>query len=297
MIIQPWAKWLVMLTLSIAVHAIVVASYFVVADVTVSGGSAIDEGESGIEVGLGQQGSYVDMTNQLLAADAPKKEQTKREVKPIEPVKTKKVVEPKPKPKLVPKKTEPEPQAKLKIKPKVTKPVVSNKPEAIVKQGDYSLAKENPAVKVEPLIESETAKPDLTTPETETKELAQKNKQSSKASIKATGSASNESSGGFKGSNRNYFSHLSAWLNKYKGYPIEAKRLKQEGVVHVQFTIGPTGKVLATSIKKSSGYSLLDKDALNVLTLADPLPAPPERLKRDRLTLVIPIDFSLITNN
>lgn len=282
-----------MLTLSISFHLLIALIYFASANSTVKGGSSFGDGEEGIDIGLGQMGSYADMANQLLAADVPPKkteeiktqqQPPKKELIPI----TEPVVEKLPTPVKPVKKV-------VKKKPKA---VVTKKPTTMAKSGDYQLKEKTVQIEQPPEVVEKNESDEKQIDEA-TAPIKEKIEQlvTSKASIKATGVARDKSNGGFKGSNRSYFSHLSAWLNKFKGYPIEAKKLKQEGVVQVQFTIGPLGNVLAKSIKKSSGSQLLDQYALTVLTLANPLPEPPERLKRERLTLVIPINFSLITNN
>jgi len=302
MLAKSWLKWLVMLSLSISFHLLIALSYFASADHAIEAGSAFGDGEEGIDIGLGQTGSYATMANQLLAADAPPKKTD--EVKELEPV-----IEPMIEP-IVEKLPTPVSPIKKPIKPTVIKPpkiskaVVANKPATMAKSGDYLLNEktaqlERPLEVLEKNDHDHDHEQDKTQEQTDDAAPIKAKKEqlvSSTASVKGTGVARDKSNGGFKGSNRNYFTHLSAWLNKFKGYPIEAKKLKQAGVVQVQFTLGPLGNVLAKSIKTSSGYQLLDQYALTVLTRANPLPEPPERLKRERLTLVIPIDFSLITN-
>lgn len=285
-----------MLSLSVIFHGLVIISYFAVAESSALGGSAMGEGENGINIGLGLSGSYVDMANQLLAADVPA-DKTPPPIK--EAVNTLKVKE------ILPKKAVAVAPA-LPEKAKPVKPVnkvpenaasVAKKMPEVAKQGSYKLTEKTPLAKPTKVQNSIDATTENKTEEAEQATITQPQKTPSKASILGTGSGSTKSAGGFKGSNQDYFTHLMAWLNQYKRYPIDAKKLKQQGIVQLQFTLNPMGKILAKSIKKSSGYSLLDQSALTMLTQAEPLPAPPEQLQRERLTLVIPINFSLITNH
>ena len=48
-------------------------------------------------------------------------------------------------------------------------------------------------------------------------------------------------------------------------------------------------------VKNGSGYPALDRAALDMVERANPVPAIPDALARDRLSLAIPIEFSLIT--
>jgi protein TonB len=119
--------------------------------------------------------------------------------------------------------------------------------------------------------------------------------QGSKAMKQASGRADSDQNGGSPGDIQGYFAELMAWLNQHKDYPAELKKQKQQGTVTVKFTIDQTGKVLGATVKNSSGIAALDHAALDVLKRASPLPAIPAFMKRQQLTLAIPIDYALRT--
>lgn len=93
-----------------------------------------------------------------------------------------------------------------------------------------------------------------------------------------------------------YFSLVSAHLNRRKTYPAEAKKARQHGVVTVRFTVDRNGAVSGAGIKKSSGHDLLDRATLDLLQRVAPLPRMPSSMQRERVTLSLPIDYSLRTS-
>lgn len=86
---------------------------------------------------------------------------------------------------------------------------------------------------------------------------------------------------------------LLAHLESKKRYPPSAQRLRQEGVVHVRFTMDRAGRVLTARIERASGRSLLDREALALLERAQPLPPPPVEVQGATLELVAPVEFFL----
>jgi periplasmic protein TonB len=103
-------------------------------------------------------------------------------------------------------------------------------------------------------------------------------------------------SGSKAGNAKVYFREIMAWLAQHKTYPVELKKAKQEGVVVLKFTINKRGDLLQSTVEKSSGVPAIDQAALNMLRSASPLPGLPRFIDKDQITLVIPIEYSLITN-
>ncbi len=90
-----------------------------------------------------------------------------------------------------------------------------------------------------------------------------------------------------------YGSRLAAWLNKHKRYPRRAQELGQQGTVKIRFTIDATGKVLSSHLLQSSGSMLLDREVRALVYRASPMPPIPKNLARTKLTVTVPIRFSL----
>lgn len=80
-------------------------------------------------------------------------------------------------------------------------------------------------------------------------------------------------------------------LNKAKRYPREASFRRQQGVPWIRFTMNRDGKVLSVTLERSSGFSVLDEEAVALPKRASPLPKPPEEVKGDTIELVVPVEF------
>ncbi len=66
-----------------------------------------------------------------------------------------------------------------------------------------------------------------------------------------------------------------------------------QGIVRVELQIDATGNVTSTTIAESSGFEILDKQALEMVRKASPLPLPPESLRGKEFTIVVPVSFKL----
>ncbi|HWB50386.1 MAG TPA: TonB family protein [Stellaceae bacterium] len=82
-------------------------------------------------------------------------------------------------------------------------------------------------------------------------------------------------------------------LEQFKRYPSIAQLRHQQGVAYLRFTMDRHGKVLTARIEKSSGFDVLDDEALALIHRAEPLPPPPPEIPGDPIELVVPIQFFL----
>lgn len=86
---------------------------------------------------------------------------------------------------------------------------------------------------------------------------------------------------------------LLAHLEQHRRYPARARKRHQEGTATLRFVMDREGHVLSFRLERSSGYDLLDDEVLEMIRRAEPLPAIPAELGRDRLELVVPVRFVL----
>lgn len=86
---------------------------------------------------------------------------------------------------------------------------------------------------------------------------------------------------------------LQRHLERHKRYPADAQRQRHEGVVHIRFTLGRDGRVLAARLERPTGVASLDQEGLDLLQRAQPLPPFPTDQPGESLELVVPIQFFL----
>lgn len=82
---------------------------------------------------------------------------------------------------------------------------------------------------------------------------------------------------------------LMAHLDRFKRYPGE--RLQRNAEIIVDLTMDRTGRVVSTSVSKSSGHAAFDEAAVAMVQRASPLPAPPPLVADEGLTFKLPVIF------
>ncbi|MGB8399928.1 energy transducer TonB [Bradyrhizobium sp.] len=82
---------------------------------------------------------------------------------------------------------------------------------------------------------------------------------------------------------------LVAHLDRHKRYPAEHSLKAAE--ISVRFTLDRLGRVLSTTIEKSSGDKAFDEAALAMVRRSDPVPPPPPLIADEGLNFTLPVIF------
>lgn len=90
-----------------------------------------------------------------------------------------------------------------------------------------------------------------------------------------------------------YGKQLSSLIARYQRYPRIAQLRGWQGTAQVQLFVSAEGRMVNTVILRSSGFEVLDDQALEMVQQAAPLPQPPEALRGREFTVMVPIVFKL----
>lgn len=90
-----------------------------------------------------------------------------------------------------------------------------------------------------------------------------------------------------------YGQRLSEVLSRHQHYPRLARFRGWQGQVRLRLHLAQQGAVMDVEIAESSGYEVLDRQALEMVRLASPLPVPPEGMRGDKFTVDVPVTFRL----
>lgn len=90
-----------------------------------------------------------------------------------------------------------------------------------------------------------------------------------------------------------YGQTLSRAIELHQRYPILAQQRGWQGTAEVLLRLAPGNRILNVSILRSSGYEALDRQAMEMVKQAEPLPPAPEALRPRYLSVVVPIVFKL----
>ncbi|EPZ0268756.1 MULTISPECIES: energy transducer TonB family protein [Serratia] len=87
-------------------------------------------------------------------------------------------------------------------------------------------------------------------------------------------------------------------LNRIKDYPLDARSRRRSGMPQVSFSVDAQGRVSNLMLQVRSGTASLDREAVAVVSRAQPLPPPPpEMLQQGAVKVTMPIDFNLAELN
>lgn len=90
-----------------------------------------------------------------------------------------------------------------------------------------------------------------------------------------------------------YGEAISQALARYKEYPRIAHLRGWQGAVTMRLRVAPSGRLLDAEVHTSSGYEVLDKQALAMASKVERLPAPPEELRDREIAVLVPVVFRL----
>lgn len=85
-----------------------------------------------------------------------------------------------------------------------------------------------------------------------------------------------------------HFLYIKEIVEKKIRYPMIARKMGWQGKVVICFVVEENGEVKDLHIVESSGYAQLDKNAIETVKQAVPLPSPPVRVK-----LVLPVTYKI----
>jgi periplasmic protein TonB len=86
---------------------------------------------------------------------------------------------------------------------------------------------------------------------------------------------------------------LIGFARRYKRYPAQAVDQGWQGRVEIHLVVGASGAIASTLVKASSGYEILDNQAMEMVKQAMPLAPIPAALRGREFSVDIPVIFDL----
>lgn len=90
-----------------------------------------------------------------------------------------------------------------------------------------------------------------------------------------------------------YIARIRMWLGTHKYYPQAARTSGAQGIVRLYLIVDRKGNVLNVAVAESSGSSILDQAAMDMVKRSEPLPAMTKNMLRTRLEIILPVQFTL----
>lgn len=91
---------------------------------------------------------------------------------------------------------------------------------------------------------------------------------------------------------RGFIRGMSAAVAKQRRYPQLAARKGWQGEVQLRVVVEGSGRLLEVSVQESSGYEVLDREAVEMVRRAAPFPVP-AGMRKDELAITLPVQFRL----
>ena len=83
---------------------------------------------------------------------------------------------------------------------------------------------------------------------------------------------------------------------RVSSYPKDALELGIEGRAVVRLSIDAEGRITSSKVDPSSGYAVLDSEALHMVRKAHPLASLPEALRGRAFEVAVPVVFQIKSN-
>lgn len=89
------------------------------------------------------------------------------------------------------------------------------------------------------------------------------------------------------------YDYIKRKIQENKKYPYQARKENIEGIVEMQFSIDRCGLLKEVNVINSSGYKILDEEALATIKRASPYPEIPKKLNTDVLQLQVKMIYKI----
>ncbi len=127
------------------------------------------------------------------------------------------------------------------------------------------------------------------------KKVAKKKKKTTKPKkVAKQTSKAQRSSPKQKSIKNHYLAKVRKMIEQRKKYPKAAKRMRQEGVVKVKFTIGKNGVIRNIRLAGKCSYMKLNKAAMKILKKIRAFAPIPKELSERYLSLTVPIRYKIL---
>jgi len=91
-----------------------------------------------------------------------------------------------------------------------------------------------------------------------------------------------------------YLSLIRRRIMRNQIYPLLARRKNQKGKVIIKFTLKSSGEIIGNiEVVSPAKYDILNISAIKMVKKSAPFPPFPRDLKKDKMSFIVPIDFSL----